>query len=195
MAYAIAKYDFKLKKFFYGVAVVVMLIPIIGSLASEVKFADALHLKDSFLGVFIMKCKFTGIYFLVFYAAFKSISWTYAEAAQIDGASHLRVFLEVMLPLVGSTVSAVFVLLFIEYWNDYYVPMIFMPNKPTLSYGLFRIQSSTDQIDLVINGVRQSLTTPRKLAACFMACIPILIVFIIFRDKIMGNVTMGGIKG
>ena len=70
-----------------------------------------------------------------------------------------------------------------------------MPNKPTLSYGLFRIQSSTDQIDLVINGVRQSLTTPRKLAACFMACIPILIVFIIFRDKIMGNVTMGGIKG
>ena len=82
MAYAIAKYDFKLKKFFYGVAVVVMLIPIIGSLASEVKFADALHLKDSFFGVFIMKCKFTGIYFLVFYAAFKSISCTYAEAAQ-----------------------------------------------------------------------------------------------------------------
>ena len=195
MAYAIAKYDFKLKKFFYGVAVVVMLIPIIGSLASEVKFADALHLKDSFLGVFIMKCKFTGIYFLVFYAAFKSVSWTYAEAAQIDGASHFRIFIEVMLPLVKTTISAVFVLLFIEYWNDYYVPMIFMPNKPTLSYGLFRIQSSTDQIDLVINGVRQSLTTPRKLAACFMACVPILVVFIIFREKIMGNVTMGGIKG
>ena len=195
MAYAIAKYDFRLKKFFYGVAVVVMLIPIIGSLASEVKFAEALHLKDSFLGVFIMKCKFTGIYFLVFYAAFKSVSWTYAEAAQIDGASHLRVFLEVMLPLVKTTVSAVFVLLFIEYWNDYYVPMIFMPNKPTLSYGLFRIQSSTDQIDLVIDGVRQSLTTPRKLAACFMACVPILVVFIVFREKIMGNVTMGGIKG
>ena len=138
---------------------------------------------------------FTFIYLLVFYAAFKSVSWTYAEAAQIDGASHLRVFMEVMLPLVKTTVSAVFVLLFIEYWNDYYVPMIFMPNKPTLSYGLFRIQSSTDQIDLVIDGVRQSLTTPRKLAACFMACVPILVVFIVFREKIMGNVTMGGIKG
>lgn len=189
MAYAIAKYDFRLKKFFYGVAVVVMLIPIIGSLASEVKFADALNLKDSFLGVFIMKCKFTGIYFLVFYATFKSISWTYAEAAQIDGASHLRVFLEVMLPLAKATISAVFVLLFIEYWNDYYVPMIFMPNKPTISYGLFLIQSTDDQI------AGETIDTPKKLAACFMACIPILIVFVIFRDKIMGNVTMGGIKG
>ena len=189
MAYAIAKYDFRLKKFFYGVAVVVMLIPIIGSLASEVKFADALNLKDSFLGVFIMKCKFTGIYFLVFYATFKSISWTYAEAAQIDGASHLRVFLEVMLPLAKATISAVFVLLFIEYWNDYYVPMIFMPNKPTISYGLFLIQSTDDQI------ADETIDTPKKLAACFMACIPILIVFVIFRDKIMGNVTMGGIKG
>lgn len=195
MAYAIAKYDFKLKKFFYGVAVVVMLIPIIGSLASEVKFAETLRLKNSFLGIFIMKCKFTGIYFLVFYAAFKSVSWTYAEAAQIDGASHLRIFLEVMLPLVKTTVSAVFVLLFIEYWNDYYVPMIFIPQKPTLSYGLFKIQSSTNQINLVINGVRQNLNTPRKLAACFMACVPILVVFIAFREKIMGNVTMGGIKG
>lgn len=173
MAYAIAKYDFKLKKFFYGVAVVVMLIPIIGSLASEVKFADALNLKDSFLGVFIMKCKFTGIYFLVFYATFKSISWTYAEAAQIDGASHLRVFLEVMLPLAKATISAVFVLLFIEYWNDYYVPMIFMPNKPTISYGLFLIQSTDDQI------ADETIDTPKKLAACFMACIPILIVFVI----------------
>ena len=191
MAYAIAKYDFRLKKFFYGVAVVVMLIPIIGSLASEVEMANFFNFRNSFLGIFIMKCKFTGIYFLVFYATFKGVSWTYAEAAQIDGASHLRVFLEVMLPLVKSTISAVFILLFIEYWNDYYVPMIFLPAKPTLSYGLFQIQNSDNRIE----GVTQDLTTPIKLAACFLACLPILTIFVIFKDKIMGNVTMGGIKG
>ncbi len=191
MAYAIAKYDFKLKKFFYGVAIVVMLIPIIGSLASEVQFARFFNLQNSFLGVFIMKCKFTGIYFLVFYATFKGISWTYAEAAQIDGASHLRVFLEVMLPLAKATISAVFILLFIEYWNDYYVPMIFLPQKPTLSYGLFYIRSS----DNTYEGLDGDLTTPIKLASCFIACVPILAVFVVFKDKIMGNVTMGGIKG
>lgn len=185
MAYALSKYEFRFKNLLYSVAVIVMLIPIIGSLASEVQFAEVLGLRDNFLGVFIMRCKFPGLYFLVFYATFKGVSWTYAEAAQIDGASHLRVFLEVMLPLIKSTVFAVFILLFIESWNDYYTPMIFMPNRPTISYGLFQFQNST----------ATNNNLPIKLAACFLASIPILAIFIVFKDKIMGNVTMGGIKG
>lgn len=185
MAYAVSKYEFRFRKFIYGVAVVVMLIPIIGSLASEVQFADFFGLKDSLIGVCIMKCKFPGLYFLVFYATFRSISWTYAEAAQIDGASHLRIFVSVMLPLIRSTIFAVFILLFIENWNDYYTPMIFLPNKPTIAYGLFEYQ----------NNVETNMSTPIKLSACFLACLPILVVFVVFKNKIMGNVTMGGIKG
>lgn len=185
MAYAVSKYEFRFRKFIYGVAVVVMLIPIIGSLASEVQFADFFGLKDSLIGVCIMKCKFPGLYFLVFYATFRSISWTYAEAAQIDGASHLRIFVSVMLPLIKSTMFAVFILLFIENWNDYYTPMIFLPNKPTIAYGLFEYQ----------NNVETNMSTPIKLSACFLACLPILVVFVVFKNKIMGNVTMGGIKG
>lgn len=185
MAYAVSKYEFRFRKFIYGVAVVVMLIPIIGSLASEVQFADFFGLKDSLIGVCIMKCKFPGLYFLVFYATFRSISWTYAEAAQIDGASHLRIFVSVMLPLIKSTMFAVFILLFIENWNDYYTPMIFLPNKPTIAYGLFEYQ----------NNVETNMSTPIKLSACFLACLPILAVFVVFKNKIMGNVTMGGIKG
>ena len=39
------------------------------------------------------------------------------------------------------------------------------------------------------------MSTPIKLSACFLACLPILVVFVVFKNKIMGNVTMGGIKG
>ena len=118
-AYAIAKYDFRFKSLLYGVAVVVMLLPIIGSLAAEVQMADAFHFRNNLIGVCIMKCKYPGLYFLVFYATFKGLSWTYAEAAQIDGAGHFKIFVEIMLPLIKSTIFAVFILLFIEYWNDY----------------------------------------------------------------------------
>ena len=52
-----------------------------------------------------------------------------------------------------------------------------------MSYGLFRFQTDV------------KASTPIKLTACFLACIPILIVFAAFKDKIMSNVTMGGIKG
>ena len=140
-AYAIAKYDFRGKSVLYGVAVVVMLLPIIGSLASEVQMAEAFNFRNNLIGVCIMKCKYPGLYFLVFYATFKGLSWTYAEAAQIDGAGHFRVFIEIMLPLIKSTVFAVFILLFIEYWNDYYTPMVFLPESPTMSYGLFLFQT------------------------------------------------------
>lgn len=182
-AYAIAKYDFRGKSVLYGVAVVVMLLPIIGSLASEVQMADAFNFRNNLIGVCIMKCKYPGLYFLVFYATFKGLSWTYAEAAQIDGAGHFRVFIEIMLPLIKSTVFAVFILLFIEYWNDYYTPMVFLPESPTMSYGLFLFQTDN------------KASTPVQLASCLMACLPILVVFVAFKDKIMSNVTMGGIKG
>ena len=182
-AYAIAKYDFKGKSVLYGVAVVVMLLPIIGSLASEVQMAEAFNFRNNLIGVCIMKCKYPGLYFLVFYATFKGLSWTYAEAAQIDGAGHFRVFIEIMLPLIKSTVFAVFILLFIEYWNDYYTPMVFLPESPTMSYGLFLFQTDN------------KASTPVQLASCLMACLPILVVFVAFKDKIISNVTMGGIKG
>ena len=183
VAYAIAKYDFRLKPLLYGVAVIVMLLPIIGSLASEVQMADTFNFRNNLLGISLMKCKYAGLYFLVFYATFRSVSWTYAEAAQIDGAGHLKIFIEIMLPLIKSTVFAVFILLFIEFWNDYYTPMIFLPQSPTMSYGLFVFQTDN------------RASQPIQLAACLLTCLPILVLFVVFKNKIMGNVTMGGLKG
>ena len=183
VAYAIAKYDFRLIPLLYGVAVIVMLLPIIGSLASEVQMADTFNFRNNLLGICLMKCKYAGLYFLVFYATFRSVSWTYAEAAQIDGAGHLKIFIEIMLPLIKSTVFAVFILLFIEFWNDYYTPMIFLPQSPTMSYGLFVFQTDN------------RASQPIQLAACLLTCLPILVLFVVFKNKIMGNVTMGGLKG
>ncbi len=186
VAYAVAKYDFKLKKVYYSVAIIVMLIPIIGSLPSEMRIAEALKLKNSFLGICIMRAKYPGMYFLIFYAMFKGISWTYSEAAQIDGAGHFRIFIEIMLPLTRSTLSAVFILQFIANWNDYYTPMLFIPDKVTIAYGLYMFSTSTTDA---------SIRTPAVLAACLVSCIPIITLFVIFRNKIMGNINVGGMKG
>ena len=184
-AYAVSKYNFRGSKFIYMVAVVVMLIPIVGALPSQVEFAHFFNFDNSLIGICIMNCKYPGIYFLVFYAAFKNVSWTYSEAAQIDGAGHLKIFLQIMLPMVGSTIAAVFILYFIQFWNDYQLPMIFLPLKPTVSYGLYKFQ----------NNVNTTMSTPIKLCAAFVSAVPVIILFIAFRNKIMGNVAMGGIKG
>ncbi len=185
MAYCISKFDFKGKNVLYSISVIVMLIPIVGSLASEVQFANFFGFRDNLIGVCIMRCKFPGLYFLVFYAAFKGVPWTYAEAAQLDGAGHFRIFIQIMLPMIGSTLMAVFILLFIANWNEYYTQMIFLPNMPTLSYGLYMVNGS----------VKNGMNPPIQLASSFISCLPIIVLFVACNKQIMGNVAIGGIKG
>lgn len=185
VAYAVSKYDFRFKNIIYFVAIVVMLVPIVGALPSQMKLMRNLRLDNSLIGVAIMQAKFPGMYFLIFYAMFKGVSWTYAESAQIDGAGHWRIFFTIMLPLVSSTLFGVFILQFIAHWNEYYTPMLFLPAKPTIAYGLYLYQFSVE------GGVH----TTDHLAASLITCLPVLVIFIIFRNKIMGNLSVGGIKG
>ena len=185
VAYAVTKYNFRLKKVLYTTAIVVMFIPIVGALPAKVSIMEMLHLKNSIIGICIMNSTYTGLYFLVFCATFSSISSTYAEAAKIDGAGHLAIFVKIMLPLVGNTIFAVFILQFITNWNDYYTPMIFLASRPTIAYALFEFNRESESV----------VSTALKLSASIATCIPIIIVFIIFRNKIMGNVAIGGIKG
>ena len=180
-SYCVAKYDFKLGKVIYVVVIVTMLMPVIGSLPSEMEIMNKLSFNNNFLGVFIKSCTFGGQNFLILYATFKSISWTYAEAAQLDGANNFTIFIKIMLPLALASMVAVGILLFIMYWNEYYVPMLYLRSYPTAAYGLYMMQDRAYE--------------PERLAASLIVCIPTLILFLIFRNKIMGNLAIGGIKG
>ena len=141
-AYAVAKYNFKFGRFIYGIVIVTMVMPTIGNLASEIQIAQALGFYDSLFGVAIMKGHFLGTNFLIYYAAFKSLPNDYKEAAEMDGASQLQVFLTISLPLIKTTISTIALLSFISYWNDYNTAMIYLPSKPTVAYGLFYFSNS-----------------------------------------------------
>ncbi len=186
VAYACGKYEFRFKKLLYATAIIVMLIPIVGSLSSELSMQKTFHL-ENLIGVCIMKNNYAGLYFLVFYAVFKNTSWTYAEAAQIDGAGHGTIFFRIMIPLVKTSIMAVFILLFIQNWNEYYIPMMFLPTMPTVAFGLHRLTANP------VGGV--GATEPMLLASAFLVAIPIIVVYVALRNKIIGNVTMGGLKG
>ena len=136
--------------------------------------------------MYILKANFLGMYFLVFYGTFRSLSWEYAEAALIDGASHFTVMVKIMLPLVKSTLFAVGLLMFIGFWNDYQTPMLYIPSYPTVSFGVFSFEG---------NGMAGQNTVPNILAASILLMLPMVIIFIIFKNKFIGNLTVGGIKG
>ncbi len=185
-AYALTKFDFKLGKIIYMVAMVTFFIPIVGNLPSQLQMTRKLGIFDSFTGLALLKGHFTGTpYFFVFYATFRSLARDYDEAARIDGASYLRVMLLINLPLVWTTVVAVFLLNFVASWNEYTTAMLFLPSYPTVSFGLYKYMFTSTTGN----------APPAVLAACLVVCVPTLLLYVVFKNYLVQNLSMGGLKG
>ena len=135
-----------------------------------------------------MKSYFLGMYFLIFFETLKAFPKDYTEAAEIDGAGNFSIMFRIMFPLCINTFFTISLLLFIQFWNDYTTPMLFMPNVPTLSYGLWSFVSGGEGV------VDEIANEPMRLAACLMLLAPILLLFAIFHNKLLANVSVGGIK-
>ena len=200
-AYACAKYEFKGKALLYATAIVTMIIPIVGALPSQISMMRILGLYDTYIGNLIFRGGYTGTYFLVFYATYKSISWSYAEAAQLDGAGPFSIFWNIMLPMARNSIVAVALMLFIQYWNDYTTPMILLPSMPTIAFALYQVSlgGKMGNATTLMNQLGISGYIPREecvqLAATMIVTVPTIVLFVVFRNKIMGNITMGGLKG
>ena len=95
-AYCVGKYKFKLRGFFYGIAIFSMTIPIVGSAGAAFKLADTLGIYNTPLYPLVASFSGFGFNFLVLYGFFSNIPWSYAEAVFIDGGGHKTVFFKIM---------------------------------------------------------------------------------------------------
>ena len=188
MGYMCAKYKNSVAAFIYALNLIVMIVPIVGTQSSTISILRALNLYDNYLGMVCLKFTFMGMYFIVFHAYFEGLPDSYAEAAEVDGASQLRILTSIILPLTVKMLATVFLIQFVAAWNDYQTALLYMPTHPTLAFGVHYLcigDGSKGDFGFV----------PAQTAACMLLAIPILVAFIIFKDKLMGNGTMGGIKG
>ena len=186
VAYTCVKYKFRFSKILYAVVLFVYIVPVVGNYPSLITVLRDLGLYDSFGGNYIQKFSFTGMYFFVYWAFYESLSDTYSEAAEIDGASQVRILTSIILPLSIKIISSVWLILFVQHWNDYQTPMLYLPTKPTLSYGVYYMTQ--------IDHSGKLTQTPTKIAGCMLLALPILVAFIFLKEKLMGNVSMGGVK-
>ena len=108
------------------------------------------------------------------------------EAAKIDGASYLRIFWTIIVPLIRPAIAAQFILWFMAVWNDYLAPIIYLysPEKHTLQVVIanMNVQSATQR------------DHPLIMTASVISVLPILIVFLIFQRQIIESVALTGSK-
>ena len=185
-AYATSRFNYKFSKVVYTVVIVCLALPIVGSLPSELELSQKMGTYDHIWGLWFLKSHALNMYYLVFFATFRSMPKEIPEAAYMDGAGEFRIFFKLMLPLAKPLFTTVFLLFFISYWNDYQTPLMFMPSYPTLSLGVFQASMTSATFMSEV---------PVKISACFLLVIPIAIASIAFRKKLMGNVMVGAVKG
>ena len=183
LSYVTTKYEFFGAKAYYYVSFVVMLLPIYSSGGAMYKLIFNLGLINNYLFV-ITAFGGLGAMYMYFAAFFKNLSWSYAEAAFVDGANDWQVFFEIMLPQSMTMIGALFLLSWMGAWNSYDAQLLYLPELPTLSVGIYLFDFDMKYY------VRRDLL----FAACMVSSIPTLIVFICFNNIMMSNISLGGIK-
>ena len=183
-AYVISKYTFIGRNVIYTVAIVQMVLPIVGNLPATYKMYNDLQITNSPL-LLIINAGGLGGNFMILYAIFQGISNSYMEAAKIDGAGHYNVFFRVMLPQAAPAMFVIFLLGFIGSWNDYTGPLLYLYDYPTLATGLMVFEK-----EMIYN-----INMPVFYAGTVVLILPMIVIFIIFSDKMMTSVSIGGLKG
>lgn len=182
-AYCSVKFDFVIGKIMTAIVYITMSIPIVGSTAASIQMTHAIGLHDTIIGTWFLRLTFLGMNYLLFQGNFKSIPSDYAESAYMDGAGNFTIFFKIMFPMVRNLFNLLMILGFVQIWSDYSIPMYYLPSKPTLSLAMLNFSSLS------------STSVTMQMAGCMLLSIPNLILFVLFKDKFMGNIQMGGIKG
>ena len=184
VCYVLVFYRSKLTKFIYDLGIFVSILPLYGSagatfrLYTQIGFINNPFALITSIGLF-------GGYFFYMYSFYKTLSWEYAEASFIDGASHYRTFFKIMLPMALPSIAALFVMNFITSWNDYESTILYMSEYPNLAYSVFALDSIG----------QYTPNYPAYLAGVLVSLLPIVILFLIFQNSIMEKVHLGGLKG
>jgi len=126
-----------------------------------------------------------GVFFML--AFFKNLSFTYEEAAAIDGCSPIKTFWKIMFPLVQPGLITLTIFNFITIWNEFFMSLIFAnrPNVRPVAVGLYNM----------IQSMRYTGDWGGMFASVVIVFLPTFILYIFLSDKIIKGVTAGAIKG
>jgi len=185
-AYAFARFNFRGKNIVFTAFLSLMMIP--NELVIITNFATitTLNLRNTFTGL-ILPSVTNVFYIYLLKENFSQVPDNLYYAAKVDGTSDFKYLMKVMLPICRPTVITIAILKIIECWNSYVWPRLITDEKNyyLVSNGIQEIRES---------GMgRENITT--MMAAVVIISVPLIVLFLIFRNRIMQGVARGGSKG
>ncbi len=182
--YVLAKKRFVGRKLLFSIFVCAMALPkqvILIPLLKEMAF---LGIHDTLLAVILPASAWPfGVFLMKQFS--EGIPGEMLEAANIDGASEARTFLEIVFPMIKPGVGALAIFTFISTWNDYFLQLIMLNSsgKLTISLGIAKLQTEmSNDFGLIMAGAA-------------LGSVPIIIIFLLFQKFFTRGITMGAVKG
>jgi putative aldouronate transport system permease protein len=125
------------------------------------------------------------------------------EAAKIDGAGNFKIYLSVVLPVIGPGLATVGLFLALNYWNDWFLSSLFMstPSKYELQFYLYNMLNSSVALSQMMSGAGASVSGIKppsesvKLAMTVVAIGPILLLYPFIQRYFVSGITVGAVKG
>lgn len=185
-AFAFARLDFKGKNIVFTLFLSLMMIPNELVVITNFTTVTSLNMRNTFMGL-ILPSVTSVFYIYLLKENFAQVPDSLYYAAKVDGTSDMRYLLKVMIPICKPTLITIGILKIIECWNSYVWPRLITDDKNyyLVSNGIQEIRE---------NGFGRE-NIPAMMAAVVVISIPLIVLFLIFREKIMTGVSRGGTKG
>ena len=185
-AFAFARLDFKGKNLAFTLFLSLMMIPNELVIITNFVTVTELDMRNTLLGLILPSV--TSIFYLYLLKEnFAQIPDELYLAAQVDGSTDFNYLLKVMVPISSPTIVTILILKVIECWNSYVWPRLITDDetKFLVSNGIQAIRES--------GFGRENI--PAMMAAVTVISLPLIVLFLVFKDKIMEGVSRGGTKG
>ena len=185
-AYAFARLEFKGKNLLFLSFLALMMIPTELVVITNFTTITNLELRNTFAGL-ILPSAASVFYIYLLKENFEQVPEELYLAAKVDGTGDFKYLMKVIVPICRPTVVTVTILKIIECWNSYVWPRLITDNQAyyLVSNGIQEIRE---------NGFGRE-NIPAMMAAVVVISLPLIVLFLIFRNKIMAGVARGGTKG
>ena len=187
-AYALTRIKFKGRKAIWSIIMISLFLPGINAIVPQFVVMRDLGLTNSLTGLIILSSLGETVFYLMILSGFmKGIPKEVEESAFLDGASHWKVFWKIIVPLSMPGIVTVAIFKFIDFYNAFLSPLIYLsdPSKYTIGLQMYQanklMEYSADWVTLF--------------AGMIIAMIPSILVFIFFQRWIVKGATFGSVKG
>ena len=183
-SYAFSRMKFRGRSLILGILVATMMVPAEATMVSRYLYFKQLGILNSSLSIVLPEIAEV-FYLVILIEFFRSIPESLLEAAKIDGASHLSIIIRVFIPLSGPALATVVLFSFINIWNNFVDPFLFINNtsRQLLTPALRFFQSSG------------GANVPMQLAVASLSVVPIIVLFIFTQKFFVAGISSSGIKG